>query len=160
MGHLSNVLLLTLVDPGCPKCANLFRNNNKYTKAKSEFPTRAALIHHNKYDYSLVSYQGAHVKVTIICPMHGEFQQGPNNHINGEGCASCGSIASNKNASTKARLNFKTKANIIHNNLYDYSLVNYKNSYTKIKIICKNHGEFEQTPGSHINKKSRMSCMC
>lgn len=160
MVRLNNDPLLTLADHGCPKCANLLINNNKYIKAKSEFPAKAALIHNNKYDYSLVSYRGAHVKVTIICPIHGEFQQTPNNHILGKGCTSCGGIASNKNALIEAKLSFKTKADLVHNNKYDYSLVNYKNNYTKIKIICKDHGEFEQTPNSHISKKSRMSYVC
>ena len=30
-----------------------------------------------------------------------------------------------------------------HNNFYDYSLVEYKNQKTKIKIICPIHGIFE-----------------
>lgn len=33
-----------------------------------------------------------------------------------------------------------------HGDKYDYSLVNYINSYTKIKIICPVHGIFEQPP--------------
>jgi hypothetical protein len=42
----------------------------------------------------------------------------------------------------------------LHDNKYDYSLVEYINSKTKVKIICKEHGEFNQTPDSHLNKKS------
>lgn len=45
---------------------------------------------------------------------------------------------------------FINKANNIHNCLYDYSLVDYKNNKTKIKIICKEHGIFEQTPNKHL----------
>jgi len=36
-----------------------------------------------------------------------------------------------------------------HGDLYDYSLVNYINNITKIEIICKIHGVFEQTPHHH-----------
>lgn len=32
---------------------------------------------------------------------------------------------------------------------YDYSLVEYQNIRTKVKIICKIHGVFEQTPNGH-----------
>lgn len=39
-----------------------------------------------------------------------------------------------------------------HNNKYDYSLVEYINSTTKVKIICKEHGLFEQTPNHHIQR--------
>jgi hypothetical protein len=45
---------------------------------------------------------------------------------------------------------FIEKATIIHGDKYDYSNVNYKNNSTKIIIICKEHGEFEQTPNNHL----------
>lgn len=50
-------------------------------------------------------------------------------------------------------MEFTTKAAIKFNNKYDYSLVDYKNSRTKIKIICPIHGKFEQTPDCHIQSK-------
>jgi len=50
------------------------------------------------------------------------------------------------------------RAKNIHSNKYDYSLVNYKNNETKIKIICKEHGEFEQTPNSHLNRSGCPIC--
>lgn len=54
---------------------------------------------------------------------------------------------------------FIKKANIVHNNKYDYSLVDYKNNFTKIKIICPIHGIFEQIPKSHVSKRSN-GCGC
>jgi len=45
---------------------------------------------------------------------------------------------------------FINKAFAMYGNKYDYSLVNYVNSKTKIKIICSKHGTFEQTPNSHL----------
>ena len=44
---------------------------------------------------------------------------------------------------------------MVHGNLYDYSLVDYVNSKTKIKIICHLHGVFEQEVFSH---KSGCGC--
>jgi very-short-patch-repair endonuclease len=41
----------------------------------------------------------------------------------------------------------------IRGNIYDYSLVDYKNNKLKVKIICKEHGIFEQTPNNHLSKK-------
>lgn len=38
----------------------------------------------------------------------------------------------------------------IHGDKFNYSLVDYKNYSTKVKIICDKHGVFEQVPGSHI----------
>jgi len=37
----------------------------------------------------------------------------------------------------------------VHNNKYDYSLVEYKGARNKVKIICKNHGIFEQGAKQH-----------
>jgi hypothetical protein len=45
---------------------------------------------------------------------------------------------------------FNLRATEIHNNKYDYSLVEYKNSRTKVKIICPIHGTFEQIPYVHL----------
>ena len=50
-------------------------------------------------------------------------------------------------------MDFIEKANLVHNNKYDYSLVEYKGNKTKIKIICKLHGVFEQMPMNHLKKQ-------
>ena len=67
---------------GCPKCGG----NYHYTT--EDFIKKAREIHGNKYDYSKVEYKGAHTKVCIICPEHGEFWQSPDNHYRW-GCKKC-----------------------------------------------------------------------
>ena len=57
---------------------------------------------------------------------------------------------------TEAQVIAKSKA--IHGDKYDYSQVNYINNNTKITIICKKHGPFEQTPGNHTNKTRPRGC--
>lgn len=54
---------------------------------------------------------------------------------------------------------FISKAIEIHGNKYDYSKVDYKNSRTKIAIICPVHGEFEQQPWRHLEGGGCPSCM-
>jgi len=57
-----------------------------------KYPTAAELIaranktHNNKYDYSKVNYINSKTKVTIICPIHGEFQQRLYDHSVKYGC--------------------------------------------------------------------------
>lgn len=41
----------------------------------------------------------------------------------------------------------------IHGTTYDYSLVNYQGDSKKVKIICSEHGVFEQQPACHIRQK-------
>ncbi len=48
---------------------------------------------------------------------------------------------------------FITEVLSIRGNLYDYSLVDYRGTHNKIKIICRLHGPFEQTPNNHLSKK-------
>lgn len=108
-----------------------------------EFIERAKLIHGDKYDYSLVEYNGVHNNIDIICPIHKIFQQSPNNHIKGQSCPYCNG---------RGKLNLERIINQfkkIHSDKYDYSLVEYKNELTKVKIICKEHGEFKLTPNKH-----------
>ena len=109
-----------------------------------QFIDKAKQVHNNKYDYSKTIYKNAHTKTIIICKKHGEFKQNPNNHLHNNGCSIC---ANNIRLTTKQFIN---KANKVHNNKYDYSKTIYKTSIIKIKIICKKHGGFLQTPNSHL----------
>ena len=58
----------------------------------------------------------------------------------------------------KTTENFIEKAKQIHGNKYDYSLVEYKNNKTKVKIICPIHGIFEQTPNCHLRLQGCPKC--
>lgn len=53
---------------------------------------------------------------------------------------------------------FISKANKIHKNRYDYSKVNYINAKTKITIICREHGDFQQTPSNHLSNYNCQKC--
>lgn len=62
----------------------------KLIKNTDTFIAEAMSVHENKYDYSKTIYEGAHKKVCIICPEHGEFWQTPTGHVaNREGCPEC-----------------------------------------------------------------------
>ena len=125
---------------GCPKCSH-----RSYVYTTEEFIQKAKKIHKDKYDYSKLKYVNSKTFICIICPIHGEFWQMPFKHIRGQGCPKC-------NKSYKMAQNiFIQKANEVHNKKYNYSKVNYINTETKVCIICPEHGEFWQTPHSHLN---------
>lgn len=69
--------------------------------------------------------------------------------MTGHGCNSCALELKSVNQ-RKTSKNFIDKSNKVHNGLYDYSLVDYKNTHSDIKIVCKIHGEFNQRPCHHI----------
>lgn len=54
---------------------------------------------------------------------------------------------------------FIEKANIVHNYKFNYDLVNYKNSITKVKITCPKHGIFQQIANAHLQGNGCKKCM-
>jgi hypothetical protein len=133
-----------LFGTGCKECG-------KPTLTKTEFIKRATKVHGNKYDYSKVVYINSRLKIKIICPEHGEFEQIPANHLNGLGCAEC---SGNKKLTLEE---FKNKANQKHNNKYNYDKVEFTNTKDKILIFCNSlnsdnviHGYFEQRLDAHL----------
>lgn len=68
---------------GCAKCSNNIKKST--TEVIKNFNT----VHSYRYDYSKVNYKNNKIKVTIICPHHGEFQQSPACHLRGHGCGNC-----------------------------------------------------------------------
>jgi len=143
---------LHLQNYGCQICGN----NIKLTT--ETFIKKAKEVHGDKYNYSLAKYVGSHLKIKIICPKHGVFEQKPNNHLCGQGCYRCGETIRSNIKFINANNSFLIKANKIHSNLYDYSLVQYKNNRSKIKIICSKHGVFEQKVNSHLSGHGCPEC--
>ena len=108
--------------------------------------------HENKYTYTEMVYTGIKELVKIGCPIHGLFLQTPDAHLKGQGCPSCAGV---KRKTTEICVQDFQQ---IHNNLYDYSLVEYTNAHTKVKIRCKIHGVFAQTPSAHLSGQECPKC--
>ena len=113
------------------------------------FIEKSKQIHGDNYDYSNVVYVNCHKKVKIICNSHGEFEQRPYRHQQGDGCPVCG-FEKMAQKNTKTTENFINEAVKIHGDQYDYSRVQYVDIYSHVKIVCNSHGEFIQTPKNHL----------
>lgn len=121
------------------------------------FIKRCVDKHGDLYDYSLVDYKKMKEKVDIRCVKHDiKFKQSPLKHLDSKtgGCPMCNSIGKG----TLTTEVFIKKSKLVHDNLYDYRLVEYKKSNTKVRIICIKHGEFEITPNSHLNGRVCQKC--
>lgn len=73
---------------GCPLCGRL----RTYEKSRNSFDTfleRAKAAHGDLYDYSKVVYTGVHHRVTVVCPVHGDFEIKPYLLWTGKGCQKC-----------------------------------------------------------------------
>ncbi len=143
-----------LAGKGCKKCGDIFRGDLSSSNV-DEFIEKAKLIHGAKYIYSKVVYVSSKTKVSIICPVHGEFKQVAGNHLAGNGCPKC-----------KTQKTLKSQNQVIedfikvHGTVYDYSKVKYKTSIDKVTIICQIHGAFEQTPNTHTSGSGCPKCRC
>lgn len=126
---------------GCPICA---RSNRGLKYTTETFIEKCKEVWGYKYSYDNTVYHGITKKITITCPIHGDFEIKANDFLNGHGCQECGGVK---------RLNTQTfieKARKVHGDKYNYSKVNYINNKTKVCIICPEHGEFWQTPSRHL----------
>lgn len=122
-----------------------------------EFIQQVQKIHGCKYDYTKTVYEGAHKKLIITCPIHGDFKQTPHNHKQGKGCRACANNAlaeDRKDPIDKVIQNFKS----VHGDLYQYDKVQYKNAQTAVIITCSTHGDFMQTPTSHLSGTGCPEC--
>lgn len=135
---------------GCKVCGiNRQKSNN------DEFLVKAEKIYGKKFSYFLKDYVNSKSKITIKCnDCENIFTRRINDHLLGRECNFCLRIRKKSNTE-----DFILKANIVHQGKYDYSLVNYSNSDTKIKIkcsICKT--VFLQNPSNHLSGQGCRKC--
>lgn len=134
---------------GCPQCGQDSMWDKRGRMTTEKIVKRFIEVHGDKYNYDNVNYISPRDKVEIICKKHGVFLQFPYSHLQGCGCPKCGLETLSKRFA-KTTEEFITEAKGVHGNLYDYSKVDYKNSATKVEIVCKKHGSFWQNPMSHL----------
>lgn len=148
-GDFTQIPMTHLKGSGCPYCYNEKRGQIKKLSL-DEIIGRSKKIHGDKFNYknSIIIKN----KISVECPLHGYFEQRIFDHIKGHGCPKCGGVG------RIDRENFIEKSNKIHNNKYDYSLVNFKNTESKISIICPNHGNFQQKVRYHLKGKGCPIC--
>jgi hypothetical protein len=126
-------------------------------KTTEQFIEETNKLHHNFYTYPRTDYKNAHTKVTITCPIHGDFKQTPNSHLQGNGCPYCGEEERRKSR-IKRQEQFIEEANRANNNFYTYSRIKYEHSYKEVIITCPIHGDFEQKPHIHLRGHGCQKC--
>ena len=140
---------------GCPKCGN--EKCHKIKTTKEDFVKKATDKYGDRFDYSLIEYNGIKKTGTIICKEHGEFQQVLIEHLKGVGCKKCKS-----NSYSKSKLSnteeFIVKANKKHNNYYTYENSEYTGARNNIKITCPIHGDFTQISQNHLIGHACVKC--
>ena len=131
---------------GCPLCV-----------VRASLPVNVILnrfreAHGNRYDYSRMVFRTVKDRVEIICREHGIFWQSPDNHMRGKGCRMCRAHL------RESRDIFIEKATLKHGQTYNYSDVIYRDSKSKVCILCPTHGNFMQSPSHHLMGRGCPMC--
>lgn len=110
------------------------------------------------YGYSNVHYTFSRAKVNITCLTCGkDFPQTPNNHLKGQGCLECGDrVGTDKRRKTLDT--FIREVSQIHENKYTYEKFVYIGAFTNGVITCPIHGDFPQSPHSHLEGQGCPMC--
>ena len=126
-----------------------------------EWKEKATKKHDGLYEYRFKTWKGlTKGDVRIYCKKCDDFfSKRPACHIytKGGGCQKCGR-AQRGLATRNTTEEFIEKATRLHEGIYDYSKVVYVKSNLKVKITCKKHGDFEQTPNAHLKPSGCRQC--
>lgn len=144
---------------GCRKCKiDEYGETRRYSI--DDFIKKANLVHAHKYDYSLINSfpKLMQSKVEIVCRDHGVFVMKANNHLNGQNCPECAKLSQIEKQSLSYD-EFVARAVATHGEKYDYSNAKYVTYHEPLSIICPDHGEFFQSPASHIYGRSCPRCL-
>jgi hypothetical protein len=123
-----------------------------------QFIEKATKKHCGKYSYEKSNYINARTKISILCSLHGSFNQLAAAHLRGKGCPRCGLIKSCIGR-TKQLSDFIFSATKVHGKTYCYDKAFYNGCMKKVKIICNLHGIFQQKPNDHLSGKGCPKCV-
>lgn len=119
---------------------------------KEDFEKRANITHKHKFDYSEAVYVRTDVKIRIICPIHGVFEQQPHSHLKGDGCPEC---SKNKQYTTETAI---AKTRQIHGGAIEFIDTYRNNTKEKYKFSCKCGNIWLTTFDSIVQKKGCPAC--
>ena len=124
---------------------------------QEQFEEKARSIHKGKYGYDRAVYNGGTSIVEIYCPVHGYFSQRAESHLAGCGCKKCKAEKTHF-VKNKGRDKFIEDAIALHGNKYGYDKVVYKTNKDEVIITCPKHGDFPQTPNTHLRGHGCPQC--
>lgn len=139
---------------GCPTCGKEAGYKKRQTGLQA-FIERSKAIHGDKYSYDKVVYKNQQSRVTITCPIHGDFKQIAQGHLIGHGCPKC----NNEYYKGRTREDLLKDFYEMHRGFYSYpNLPEWSNNKERVKIICPKHGVFTQSVANHLRGDGCPSC--
>ena len=119
---------------GCKRCGERAAAQSKFSTTE-EFIAKAREVHGDKYSYENTIYTEARNKLTITCPIHGDFEQLASGHLAGYGCKKCTSYG-------KGRVDMNSPCTLYYLYLKDVNL--YKIGITAHTISTRYRTQFDR----------------
>ena len=104
------------------------------------FIAEAKEIYGDSYDYSKVEYKNKDHRVTVVCPIHGDFLVYAREHLDGRGCPKC-----------EKGEKFLAKLEERFGDKFGVEQFVYNSSTSPITLVCPEHGAFSRTPTQILN---------
>lgn len=128
----------------CQECVRLKRIANLFE--------RCGEIHNGQYVYTKSNYIDYQTKMTVTCPLHGDFDVSPKKHVIGVGCPKCSSI---RKLNSQELIQFFSK---VHCNKYSYRQDLKIDEGGMVQIICPDHGAFLGNAYKHSKGQGCAQC--
>ena len=139
---------------GCRKCRGYYRTQEDFIILSN------TKFSENPFGFSKLKFINMGTSVILICPNNHEFEVVPTYHLGNDsngGCKKCQQIeCSKRNSYTQDEWIYLVNTN--HQRVYSYIKVNYINSQTNVIITCPKHGDFQQSPASHLSGQGCPKC--
>lgn len=118
------------------------------------FINRCNTKHNFKFDYTKTDWVNAKTPVTIICPVHGEFTQLPQDHYSSKtGCPKCGAEKLKHHPNKITQEAFIDECSKQHIGFYTYENTVFDGVLKPVIVTCPVHGDFSIHARSHLNGK-------
>lgn len=154
---------------GCPRCAEEFRDSrcsNLHYERLGREANKLHKKHNERDDYVLKRIKDlygdslevlsecfpANCFIKLKCKVHDIVYHAHSRHLwRNNQCSLCTEelIEQHRLKTTKTLDEVIDLFKDVHGDRYDYSLVKYKHTHSKVKIICREHGVFLMTPRNH-----------
>ena len=110
------------IGQGCPKCG-IIKRSKSLSYNDEALIKRFKEIHKDKYIYNKTELNGnLHNRITVTCPIHGDFEQIAQSHLQGYGCKKCQTSKLEEQIK-----DFLSKENIDFEQQKTFSWLKYKN---------------------------------
>ena len=149
---------------GCSKCA-YEGERHRHFYSQEEIIEKLRSHFGDRYSYEKVVFKAMKIPITLVCHEkdkngieHGEFSMRPVNIFSShQECPKCYDDRRSRLQRKPVEV-FIEEAKKVHGDLYEYHKVEYISTKLKVCIVCKIHGDYWQTPSSHLRGKGCPYC--